>query len=702
MSRLRIWLVLPCLLFIVSTAASPEPSGNNQPCAGPLQEYQGWTVRKVLLTSPFDFMPAARVLLDAATRTTVLKAGDAFDAGRFHHDQAAIEDYLRSSLGGDGLAVTIPRIEACAGHAVTLHYDVFAASIPQDAAGVYKLANSLVTAPGATGGLLGPHGRLKIVPILNYNRTRGVYGGADLSAALPLPLFKHFSASPLISGNSLSGALELDGQATPRWTFLDHASWQAETHDYNVPVSTSSVAKATLGIAAFASSGQLKSSMTWSYGAYLGGGHVQDGFHFTPNSRFGEIKLMTGLQAECGHAVMSASYGAQIGSTFSGTGPFAKHLADVRLIYLIAPLPHYLADKQPPDDRSDFIGTVHRPASIELEGNAGMLSRLSGIPSVERFYGGNQTETPFIVGETWDLRAGPYIRSIPENRLGSESASGAVGGARFYSANLTLAKALWGRALVPRDLGDAQFLSALDGAIASSQGILSDYYFDRDPAVAAANTAVRNVALQLAALKQNLATLPPALTSEDQVNPKFSIAGSAVRIAVITSGAIGKGQLNEMTIFVNTELPGVKNDLEQLAAAVSAAGDTPHADMIRGWEISFDASVNALASSWAKVNQVAARAEADARANREMTPAVNVLNTLLYRLNVYSIAPVGVFDVARVWPGQGPARYGLGGGIRLSLVNVNFTSGYAFNPDPQPLDTRGAFFFQLSFTDLFH
>jgi hypothetical protein len=131
-------------------------------------------------------------------------------------------------------------------------------------------------------------------------------------------------------------------------------------------------------------------------------------------------------------------------------------------------------------------------------------------------------------------------------------------------------------------------------------------------------------------------------------------------------------------------------------------GDTEPATALRSWRATFKSDADLLISDWRNIDQTMVRAEADRHAKESMTPAVNVMNALLYRANSYSIAPVGIFDVARVWPGQGPTRYGVGGGVRLSIVNANFTSGYALNPDPQGNEPRGALFFRISLTDLFH
>jgi hypothetical protein len=70
-------------------------------------------------------------------------------------------------------------------------------------------------------------------------------------------------------------------------------------------------------------------------------------------------------------------------------------------------------------------------------------------------------------------------------------------------------------------------------------------------------------------------------------------------------------------------------------------------------------------------------------------------------LNIFSVAPVAIVDVARVWPVKESVHWGLGPGVRLSLVNANFTMGYGFNPQTAAGEKDGTIFFKLDVTSLF-
>ena len=49
-----------------------------------------------------------------------------------------------------------------------------------------------------------------------------------------------------------------------------------------------------------------------------------------------------------------------------------------------------------------------------------------------------------------ELRSGPFIRSIPQNKLNSEGTLGPIGGTSFYSVNLTVSEAGLGSASHPQ------------------------------------------------------------------------------------------------------------------------------------------------------------------------------------------------------------------------------------------------------------
>ena len=92
-----------------------------------------------------------------------------------------------------------------------------------------------------------------------------------------------------------------------------------------------------------------------------------------------------------------------------------------------------------------------------------------------------------------------------------------------------------------------------------------------------------------------------------------------------------------------------------------------------------------------------------ARAQQDIERPREVIDTLRHEANRYAVSLVGLADAGRVWPDPVHTRYAFGGGLRLSLVNVNFTLAYALNPSPHRElgEGRGALLFSITYTNLF-
>jgi len=99
-------------------------------------------------------------------------------------------------------------------------------------------------------------------------------------------------------------------------------------------------------------------------------------------------------------------------------------------------------------------------------------------------------------------------------------------------------------------------------------------------------------------------------------------------------------------------------------------------------------------------------ATAKKKADTDIGYINRTLDIIVKQMTITSVSPVFVFDAARLSPQPaGPLagnRYGVGGGIRLTLVStVSFTLGYAANVHPRPGEGKGALFFTLTTRNLF-
>jgi len=81
-----------------------------------------------------------------------------------------------------------------------------------------------------------------------------------------------------------------------------------------------------------------------------------------------------------------------------------------------------------------------------------------------------------------------------------------------------------------------------------------------------------------------------------------------------------------------------------------------------------------------------------------------VIRELLHEANLISLSPVAVVDAARSWQSGLPAgdvRYACGGGLRLTVVNLDLTATCAWTIGRKPGEGAGAFLFTFGVSNLF-
>jgi hypothetical protein len=93
------------------------------------------------------------------------------------------------------------------------------------------------------------------------------------------------------------------------------------------------------------------------------------------------------------------------------------------------------------------------------------------------------------------------------------------------------------------------------------------------------------------------------------------------------------------------------------------------------------------------------------KANQDIAYTARALDVIFRELNIVAISPVLMFDAARIGEKEqmrlSETRYGLGTGIKFSLVTMDVTAGYCWNIRRKPGEPRGAFVFSLDISDLF-
>jgi hypothetical protein len=674
-------------------------------CVGIDLEKAGFTVRSIRIDDPFAFLPWVKTRQQrAAAQITALIKDKPFT----YSDAAdrALEIIEKENFLPDTSDARIKfRIELvstanCTDGKVDLIYRIYSTQIrpvlsarpeervkeretPQDAAG-----QTTVVAENASP--------FHFTPSASYDSTDLMTGGGRFEFT-PRKFWKLPFKSAVIKGEASARMhnvfVALEGEydsQVEKGSWLAHAEWLINFAHYSLPTGAGDIRGGQL-TAHFAGVTKplLNGNVSLRFGGSLEGGNRQTelgSLIIAPdtiaNAGFGTLKFYGALDSRFRNHIVSASYGVELGSV----GPAArvdwhKHIFDARHQFWYSLGNHHLLDVE----HRFTLGRLHVPGQVPLP---------------ERFFGGRNEEF-LIANDDWQIRANPVIRAIPGSRF-FQTPEGA-GGRRFFSYNLTAAYGIWRATLIPEELTtDDDFKSELEGAITTVTSTLQNYYSSKDQ-------HYNNVVAQLPAMQTALNDLKNAVATAQASHPDQpdlfkactrAVSGGLRRInsAITPQGADPYGliasvlsddpdeiQLLKVNQSCEVELNGALHD-----ANISAA--TGRVETLR----------IAMTAEFKQIDE----ARAQKQATNDMAFTRRTLNTLFNDVNIYSISPVFVFDVARIGPRNGVfggTRYGPGAGIRFELATTaHFTLGYAWNVNQGPGEGRGNIFFAIGVRDLFH
>ena len=283
------------------------------------------------------------------------------------------------------------------------------------------------------------------------------------------------------------------------------------------------------------------------------------------------------------------------------------------------------------------------------------------------------------------------------------------GGDRFFSYNFTGAYSVWHRPLVPTEIStDKEFNDLLNAQLINAESFEELYFLTKDQHFLKTAEFIQKPEGS-STVQTALGNLETAVTaaqaSHGQHQAEFDACSDAISDAQsrARSGAKAKGErlygyvaallsadedlLTEVVRTCVTVLNG--SGVLNGDPAIAAAGN--QVDRIR----------RDMETEFALIDVAAAKEKAKA----DMIFVRRTLKTLFNDVNIYSVSPVVVFDVARLdskKAGVGGVRYGPGLGLRLELASaVSFTAGYAWNIKSGPGEGRGSTFFSMEVRDLF-
>ena len=281
---------------------------------------------------------------------------------------------------------------------------------------------------------------------------------------------------------------------------------------------------------------------------------------------------------------------------------------------------------------------------------------------------------PFIAQDSWVINSSPYIRSIPENKLNGAGATGqAFGGTAFSALNLTIGMPVWGKALVPASIvGDPQFTAALSSAENTAHTALTLLHEKDDPGFKAFIAQLPSLGAKLADAKTFLSGLPsePQIASTKATADALNKTNAAIRLL----NTIESSEPMEAPALFSGSTSRLSHLIVSLGALAASLDGDPKARTV-GIQEGLRTLQSSLSDQFAKIDQSVAAKEA----TNDLASVKPILNTILNEMNLTAISPVLFFDCARLWPDRAQFHYAPGAGVRLSLVTLNLTVGYARN-----------------------
>ena len=649
-------------------------------------EKNRYVVSKIVLHQTFDFLSFVRRRLDRLKTGLALKEGEPYfrdaDDASFHHLEDALDD--DSAYGTLPFKVTagLARIKNCNESAqpgtLEIHYDLFSTD-PFSAAVAPPESQAGQDRDPAKAAQNTTHSASRFIPSAMYDRTDRLAIGGTVKGNLQIPGFRSITMSSLGSSSTRAIQAQLSGERDLGMRGLDHLDYRLQYAANDQPAGRLQLQENVLSLQAVASTKaftlQSGNKIAGRYGLSIGSGNQQSTAAETPpgtlaRSHEGDIRLLVGTTYTTRYTGLAASYALRISGAGLDSLASAANIADAKF-----------------DWRQ---GKTHTPWDIGARATAGIIAGSRDILLNSRFFGGNAV-APVLPGDSWMVPYGPLVRSIPRNRLNGLG----YGGTSFYSTNLTIGKVLKSSPLIPAEIEKAPgFCEGITAAENTAETFFADDYETKSGAYKAmvAKFGAQFVA-DLTDVQQFLHGIPPSAP--------VSNAGKHTRDAlrVARTAKSDPLALKTYTNPAKSTILQLVDDLGKIAPTVPALQQAQLNKFIADLRL----RVEQLKTAIAEIDQSSIAEMARLHAKRDMKGPREVIDTLRHEADIWSVSAVGIFDAGRLWPDPNGTRYAIGAGGRFSVLSVNFTAGYAFNPQPYRLlgQGRGALFFALTYTNLF-
>jgi hypothetical protein len=691
---LRIALFVGLSVHLMFGAEVLASSGCNE--SPGFYAHSHYRIGRVLVSSQFDYLSSVRRTMESAVALKGVSPGKEYASDLVLAGHEEIRRRLNVAAASLGLPVTanvvIASIRDCDSNpddpSLTVSYYAFVSWFPISPIATFDTRRDGERDPDRAANLTsGFH----LVPKLNYDATLQTSGGVEGAIKTPLGHFAlDLSASP--SGTLLEATQSISVQRKDRWT--RHVELNTGYRYADVPVDISRVKRARLASQLTITSAALSAhAAVVRFGASVEGGHDQSGrppvglpLGTRLNNSAGSVKAFSGMSLEGANHSFNGSFGIEFGQMNIGANlDYVKQLVDG--VYV------------------GRIGTTnpHKPVDIDLHATAGWITSLNSIPYGERFFGGNH-DYNFLLGDSWRIRSQPYIRSFPQNSLNRVGNDDALGGESFVSANLTVAIPVWQRSLVPREVTASEnFDGLMQGQLNSGEAQIVAFWKSKDKmgeqALQAAPAAVRVMREAAEALHAISGRIPEDMSDQYDDCATDVLIDEEYITALETKVGKQSERFNAIEAMTQKEegsFTALSGCMSTFRSQIGSTTSDPIISRLKGVNQSMLESLSKIDTTLAKKS-----------AANDMAFVRRTVNRLLYEMNFGSVSPVLAVDIARIGSqsirGDTATRYGVGGGIRLMLLDsLRLTAGYSFNPNPRSWEGRGAAFFGLDVLKAFH
>jgi hypothetical protein len=671
------------------------------PCKPDPAEFsrQGYKVNRVVTQNPLDFFQAVSGALNQAKGLLPLQEGDTFTAAAYSAGVEILARAVKSDLGETArvkVVVVTASLENCQDQKLDVVYHVFAFNFPAFAAPRTEIRRDEIERPAPAAAENNVKGNYFTAPIAGYNASRHFFGGMAGNVALHGKLFSSIDYGFSGSASSSSANLAIAGAHDFHRSVLDHADYAFGFVHSNMPSVLTALRQSSVHLRFVGSSAAhaRRSSdddpgltTQLRYAALMEGGNQQsdlpDIASTVGSSPIGIVKFAVGSTLRSHRQSAAVSYGLQLGSV--------KAAAEVDYVKQVLDFEWNGTVDWPWNAKKQDL---HYPVHLQARGGWGKLWINGGVPLTERFYGGNAVGM-FLPGADWEIRGGPFIRSIAQNRL----AGTGLGGDSFAYVGFTVAPTVWAVPLVPKKLvASSDFQTAKERALDSAITIEKLYFEAQDPAAQSAAKDLDTLKPPAEAIQDLLTGLESKVPSAAESARAKAESAAARLVRIIISARSDPSQLNA----VPGNVGAVRRALDNLNGQLVAVPELqPQGEELTKHFTDLQAESAKLTKDMKGIDVTGA----EAKAKKDLGVVRPILDTFLNELDGIAMSPVLMGDVAVLHPDPLGTHYGVGFGVRFTFLNMNLTGGYAINPHPHPelpfRQGHGALFFSFEVADLF-